>query len=373
MAGRVMQTRRSPQVRAVASGVVRFTELEGCEAVRVRPGVDQLLHVAECFDDPGILERVCARHQLAVVVLSKALEQHLVQYVCAGVGPIADALDDGGDAGLLGLADEFQELSLAELLRSCRDGRPGVRVAGGATVRNRGTEMTHPVRETAGTPSTVAGVVTALEEDIIFGRLYPRERLVEDTLMQRFDAKRHVVRQAIAELERMGVLVKRQNKGAFVRDYTLSEIEEIYEMRELLHERAARRMPLPAPPEVVVRLRGINTELGRALVDGDLRRMYHLNNEFHDTLFGACGNRYLAESIRHHAWQAHPIRSYRIANPDMFSQALEEHEDMADALERGDRDGLATLCVAHIQPSKEAYIRARPPVVEPDRRMTRHP
>ncbi len=43
-----------------------------------------------------------------------------------------------------------------------------------------------------------------LEEDIALGRLKPRERLVEDELMSRFDAKRNVVRQVLFELESWG-------------------------------------------------------------------------------------------------------------------------------------------------------------------------
>lgn len=202
-------------------------------------------------------------------------------------------------------------------------------------------------------------IVRALEEDIIFARLLPRERLVEDALITRFGAKRHVVRRALAELERMGVVVKEQNKGALVRDYTQAEIEEIYDMRELLQDRAARLMPLPAPAGLVAALRDINARLGEALACSDLRAMYHLNNEFHDTLFSACGNRYLAQTIRYFDWQAHPIRSYRIANPDMFSQALTEHAEMIDAMEQGERERLARLCVDHIAPSKLAYISAR--------------
>ena len=65
-----------------------------------------------------------------------------------------------------------------------------------------------------------------LEEDIIFGRLQPRERLVEDVLIKRFGGKRHVVRQALAELERMGIVVREQNKGAVVRLFQTGRIQQ---------------------------------------------------------------------------------------------------------------------------------------------------
>ena len=90
--------------------------------------------------------------------------------------------------------------------------------------------------------------MSALEFDILFGRLKPRERLVEDVLMQRFDAKRHAVRQALAELEHIGIVTREPNRGAAVRDFTAQEVEEICELREILQRRAAQRMPLPADP-----------------------------------------------------------------------------------------------------------------------------
>ena len=40
-------------------------------------------------------------------------------------------------------------------------------------------------------PDAVSQAVAALEEDIVFGRLHPRERLTEDELMARFGMKRH--------------------------------------------------------------------------------------------------------------------------------------------------------------------------------------
>lgn len=53
-------------------------------------------------------------------------------------------------------------------------------------------------------PDALAAAVATLEEDIVFGRLHPRERLTEDELMARFDMKSHAVRQVLVELELLG-------------------------------------------------------------------------------------------------------------------------------------------------------------------------
>src|SRR5205807_612542 len=54
------------------------------------------------------------------------------------------------------------------------------------------TETSAPTRE-----EEQAEVIRRLEEDIIFGRFAPGSRLVEDTLMTRYGASRHFVRQAL--------------------------------------------------------------------------------------------------------------------------------------------------------------------------------
>lgn len=207
-------------------------------------------------------------------------------------------------------------------------------------------------------PDALAAAVAALEEDIIFGRLKPRERLVEDVLMQRLDAKRHVVRRALAELERLGIVVKERNKGCAVRDFAPEEVEHIYEVRELLQRHAAQRMPLPAPPELVAELRAIHESHAAAAEAGDLRAVYRLNNAFHDTFFRACGNPHLAATIAHYAWLAHAIRSYRIADPVLLAQARDEHAQLVQALADGDRAALVRLAGDHIKPAKEAYLKA---------------
>jgi DNA-binding GntR family transcriptional regulator len=111
----------------------------------------------------------------------------------------------------------------------------------------------------------LAEIVRTLEADIIFGRLKPRERLVEDMLMERLGATRHLVRQALSELERLGIVVRERNKGCAVRYFPPAEVEQIYELRELLQAHAAGRIPLPAPGALLEALGAIHARHSRAV------------------------------------------------------------------------------------------------------------
>ena len=101
----------------------------------------------------------------------------------------------------------------------------------------------------------LAELVDHIKQDIIFGRLRPRERLIEDDLSTRFGASRHLIRSAFSDLEKLGLVSRRPNKGAIVRDFSPREVEEMYEMRALLQAEAIRRIPLPADRALIVRTR----------------------------------------------------------------------------------------------------------------------
>ena len=103
-----------------------------------------------------------------------------------------------------------------------------------------------------------ADIVKALEEDIIFGRLAPGTRLIEDAIIARFGVTRHFVRQAFVELERTGIVVREKNKGVAVRSLTPSEVRQIYEVRELLQRQAALLIPLPASDALIEELMEIH-------------------------------------------------------------------------------------------------------------------
>jgi DNA-binding GntR family transcriptional regulator len=212
-------------------------------------------------------------------------------------------------------------------------------------------------------------VVKAVEEDIIFGRLAPGMRVTEDALLARFPVTRHFVRQALFELERRGIVVRERNKGATVRSLTPDEVREIYEVREIVQRQAALAIPLPAPADLIGRLLEIHAAYSAHVDAGYLPGVHELNDRFHLTLFGACGNRYLVETIAHTMKLSLPVRATQhiaqrvvdgvpttCADRDKLEASRSQHRMMIDMLKGRDRWALAQLCVDHLQPSKVDYL-----------------
>ena len=71
-----------------------------------------------------------------------------------------------------------------------------------------------PAKEPALPPDDkVLSVVRSLQQDIVFGRLKPRERLLEEEMSARFAVGRHVVRAVLEELDRAGLVVRRPTEA----------------------------------------------------------------------------------------------------------------------------------------------------------------
>ena len=203
-----------------------------------------------------------------------------------------------------------------------------------------------------------ADLAKLLGDDIIFGRLAPGTRLVEDSLIARFGVTRHFVRQAFLELERTGIVVREKNKGVAVRSLAPREVAQIYEVRELLQRHAALRIPLPAPPAVIEELERLHAEYGRHLRARNFHGVHEANDAFHLALFAACGNSHLVESIKHYMWLSLPVRSKKTADYDHAAASERDHHLIIQLLKGTDSWALAQLCVDHLQGAKTAYLEA---------------
>jgi len=199
-------------------------------------------------------------------------------------------------------------------------------------------------------------IARALEEDIIFGRLAPGTRLTEDALLSRFAVTRHFARQALVQLEAMGIVSRERNKGATVRSLSPREVQEIYDVRELVQRQAALWIPLPAPQSLIDRLNVIHEEHGRCVAAGYLRGVHEANDRFHLTLFGACGNQQLVKTIEVYMRLTLPVRANSMADAESLRISHEHHRLMIEMLKGHDNWVLAQLCVDHLQPSKARYL-----------------
>jgi hypothetical protein len=79
-------------------------------------------------------------------------------------------------------------------------------------------------------------------------------------LIDRLRTKRHLVGQALMELDRIGLIERVPNRGAMVRSYTAEAVEQLYELRERLESEAPQRIELPWDAEALAEIKAIQAD-----------------------------------------------------------------------------------------------------------------
>ena len=195
-------------------------------------------------------------------------------------------------------------------------------------------------------------------EDIVVGAHPLGGRLVEGRLAERYGAKRHALREALARLEEMALIDRLPNRGAQVREPTPEVMRETYALRILLEMEAARITALPAPREVTASLHALQDRHSAALREGDLRSVLRLNAAFHRMQFSCCGNGTLRDLIADLARRTHPVTILKFPEPRVMAVIEAQHRAIAAAMEGRDRDALVAAVRAHFDHARlDAYER----------------
>lgn len=220
----------------------------------------------------------------------------------------------------------------------------------------RAMSETTPINTLPPGDPAAAQIARTLERDIVLGRLKPGAKLREEDLAERFSASRHHVREGLGRLERIGIIVKERNRGATVRRFTVDEVRQIYDVREILQRQAALRIALPVREATLDRLRTINAEYESAVDADDLQLIHETNDLFHTELFRLCANDVLLQLVKNYMDLTYAIRGSAFGDPEHLETSRRHHRIMLELLAGTDSWALSQICVDHIQPTKALYL-----------------
>src|SRR6266851_3685099 len=109
-----------------------------------------------------------------------------------------------------------------------------------------------------------------LERMILAGDLAAGAKLNEAAVADLLGVSRGPVREAFRALEASGLVRLEKNRGVFVRQISVDEADEIYEVRAALDEFVGRRLAQTASAEQVRDLRARVERMERAAAKGDI-------------------------------------------------------------------------------------------------------
>jgi DNA-binding GntR family transcriptional regulator len=183
-----------------------------------------------------------------------------------------------------------------------------------------------------------------LADDIVRGTLAPGQTLDEMDLARRFSVSRTPVREAIRQLAASGLVETRPHRGAVVarpsHERILGMFEAMAELEALCAGMAAERMN----PTERQTLETVHEELRVLLQSGDPQRYHEVNESFHATIYA------FATRTR-----VQPFRRAQFRLLGRLAKSHVEHDQVVEAILRGDRAGAFAAMHAHIITVGEEY------------------
>ena len=119
-----------------------------------------------------------------------------------------------------------------------------------------------------------------LERMILAGDLAAGAKLNEASVADSLGVSRGPVREAFRALEESGLVRLEKNRGVFVRQISVAEANEIYEVRAALDEWTGRRLAQTATAEHIRELRAFVERMDRAAAKDDVQAYWLLNLDF---------------------------------------------------------------------------------------------
>lgn len=184
---------------------------------------------------------------------------------------------------------------------------------------------------------------------IVDGTYKPGERLAEQDLEARFSSSRSPIREALRLLEMQGLVIHLPRRGFRVREFSLREIRDLYELRADLDAMSIRLLEgVGDLSGLVAELERSNAAMRAAMEANDPQAHLDQNIAFHMAILDRSGNLPLKSTLLHLNDIAMPLRHNALRGRVSTNTTLGFHEQITRELAAGDIQAAARTMREHV-------------------------
>ncbi len=187
--------------------------------------------------------------------------------------------------------------------------------------------------------TTQESVVDHLRTLILRRQLKPGERLVQSDLAEEFGVSRTPIREALHTLATEGLVSISAYKGASVANFSVVELEEIYNVRIALEGYAAYLATQHITEEELQHMEDMLQQKVEALQQADHTRALELNRKLYTILYKATRQQRLYELIMNHLDLSELYRRMYFIVKHLHADTVAEHKELLEILRQGDAEG----------------------------------
>ena len=190
-----------------------------------------------------------------------------------------------------------------------------------------------------------AELTRLLQEAILCGQLKPGTRLPEIRLGRELGVSQAIVREALQELEGLGLIAKKPGQGSYVIELDADDLVQIYQVRGALESLACALTARVYNQNIHMALQECIEGMRKAAGDSDFLAYSRADVEFHRRIWASQSNRFLEKTLE---TVCLPLFAYdqirRGATTAMdYARVTRQHEIILSALRSGDADCVSRL------------------------------
>jgi DNA-binding GntR family transcriptional regulator len=229
--------------------------------------------------------------------------------------------------------------------------------------RKRPRQQHKGARMMASSASRADWVADELRRAIIAREFEPGERLAAATLAKRFQVSQTPLREAFARLAGEGWVSYLPQRGVRVAEVSVSDMLEIYELRELLEPLAIRRSAKQGDEawrelvqvsfDELLALAGSGPE---DLASGTYDAYEQAHTHFHRVLLQECGSQWMIRVTAMLSDQSSRFRRLSLPYRSQLGSVNDEHQLLYEAVRAGNADAAAEAALVHMQNTRLAIL-----------------
>jgi len=192
-------------------------------------------------------------------------------------------------------------------------------------------------------------IYNKLREDIVYCRLRPGERLIEDDLINKYDiSSRTPLREALTQLQAEGFVEYVPNKGAKVASLSDKEVYEIFSIRAVLEGYAAKLSAEQSTAGDIKKLKALQEKLERDGRSKNYPGWLENNTKFHFYIAEISKNKNLFNIIQQLQRRVFRYGYIVISIPGHIEKYISIHQKVIEALSKRDSNSSEKFMKKHL-------------------------
>lgn len=205
------------------------------------------------------------------------------------------------------------------------------------------------------TISRTENVYRYIREKIIYGDLPPGELLNEGDLAQQLKVSKTPVREALNGLKHDGLIEVIPYKGYFVRNLSIKEIRELFEIRIIIESKGVELATLRGTDEQIKNLKGIASNRIECELEISKKSFLQMNENFHTYIGSMTGNDKITNLIKNAIHQLQPALFFDVRQSSV-TRMMEEHLALVKAIENRDEKKAGNIMQEQLMNSQMRII-----------------